>query len=255
MITETMELIPLIKEAKSFLTGFDAEFFERVWLTDQEAYKKRIEIIKFHNYDCVLDAGFGNGQWTICLAEKNKNVFGVEYLEARVKAVESIFTKLGLENIHLSQGNVEQLSFKDDFFNAIFSYSVIYFTDVKKTLSEFYRVLQPGGKLYFTTNGLGWYLMLLIEQHNKSPYYDPRQIAANAIDQTFKYFFNNKVESKMQLFFLKETLHKLLSNTGFKNIIIQPEGSINFIGEESYSFYKCTQYLGEDFIYDVYCEK
>src|SRR5688572_20637550 len=155
MKIEAGNLETVVNEAAELLTGFDREFFERVWAADLDLYRNRISALDFVGHNRVLDAGFGNGQWTICLAERNKNVFGVEYAENKLGPVNHIISGLQINNTVLSKGNTESLEFEDSFFDAVFCYGVIFLTDIRKTLVEFHRVLKRNGRLYFTANCLG----------------------------------------------------------------------------------------------------
>jgi len=253
IVTENIQ--PLIRQAAELFTGFDREFFERVWATDLDVYRQRVHALNFVGHNHVLDAGFGNGQWTVCLAERNVNVFGIEYAENKLGPVNHILSGLQVDNVVLSKGNTESLEFEDGFFDAIFCYGVIFLTDIRKTLAEFHRVLRKDGKLYFSANCLGWYLMCLVTEHNKSGSYDPRQMAADAIGHSFQYFNSGHFERGKQLVVSKELLRSLLSENGFTDVLIEPEGTLNFFDNRNLSFYKHTSYLGFDFILDAHCKK
>lgn len=240
------------------LSGSDAEFFKRIWSSDIEVYQNRLNAIGFNGFENVLDAGFGMGQWAIALSKNNTFVNGIEFSPIRTEVVNELFNSLKITNAKLQQGSIEEMPYTNNFFDAVFCYGVIFCTDFKKSLSELYRVLKPGGKLYFSANGLGWFLMCAIEEHNKSENYNPRQMAADAIEHSFNYFSNEQnFEKGKQLFVTKEHLDKLLTANGFKNSIIQSEGTINInnFNAASLSFYKHQSYLGKDFIFDIYCEK
>lgn len=44
-------------------------------------------------------------------------------------------------------GSLEELPFPQDFFDFIVAESTTGFTDIKKTIAEYFRVLKPGGIL------------------------------------------------------------------------------------------------------------
>ena len=48
-----------------------------------------------------------------------------------------------------------------------------------KSLAELARVLRPGGRIYLSANGVGWYLFLWEEEHNKTADYDQNQLPQN----------------------------------------------------------------------------
>jgi len=236
--------------------AMDAEFFKRVWSSDLSKFIKRIEAIQFVSKEKVLDAGFGMGQWAVELSKLNSEVHGIEYAQNRVDAVNEIVELLGINNTKLIQGSIEELPYEDNYFDAVFCYGVIFCTDYKKSLKEFYRVLKPGGKLYFSANGLGWSLYCIIEQHNKSESYDPRYYAIENISNTLNYIENEKFTHGFQVIIDRNSLMKNLEKIGFENVIIKSEGHINLIEpERNLSFYERKEYLGHDFIFEVLTTK
>jgi len=105
----------------------------------------------------VLDAGCGFGQWTIALAALNESAVGMDILRSRVA-----HGHFQCEEGTFLVGSIENIPFADGFFDAVFCFSAILFTDISKTLKEFWRVLRPGGKLYFNDNGVGYYIYELL---------------------------------------------------------------------------------------------
>ena len=95
------------------------------------------------------------GQWLRALAGLNESVTGLEYATERVVVSSEILTQMQIGNARVVQGAAEAIPFADQSFDAIFSYSVLLLTDYRKALAEAWRVLKPGGKFYFNTNGLG----------------------------------------------------------------------------------------------------
>lgn len=251
-----MDFKETITEISKTLNGSDPEFFKRVWDADLNKYKTRLEILKMFGHKKILDAGFGMGQWLVKLAEMNENVYGIEYSKDRVQAVEKILHSKNITNTQIQQGSIEALPYSDNEFDAIFCYGVIFCTDYRKSLKEFTRVLKPGGKLYFTANDLGWFLFCLIEEHNKSENYNPRKMAIDTISGSVDYYCGLPFVPGNQLIIKKNVIKEELEELGFNNIIVKPEGHINFINaNEQHSFYKHTNYLNEGFIFEVHATK
>ena len=241
--------------AKKHLQGNDAEFFQRVWNQDLTVYENRIKAIDFKGMTNVLDAGFGVGQWLVNLAKLNNRVYGIEYSPERVAAVESIIKRLGVGNCNLQQGSIESLPYEDSFFDAIFCYGVIFLTDVRKSLKEFQRVLKPGGKLYISVSGLGWFTMLIIEEKNKSEAYDPRRAAMEAIENTIFYLEDETITPGQQVIIPSKLISRYLQELGFNNTIIDGDGKINITNQKNViSFYQ-KEYLGNEFVYELLTQK
>ena len=93
-----------------------------------------------------------------------------------------------------SQGRHRSLPFNDETFDGIFSYSVVYLTDWRKSLAEFARCLKPDGLLYVNTNGLGWYLLDFVEDRQSVEGYSSKVMARDALANTIRYYSENRRE-------------------------------------------------------------
>lgn len=95
----------------------------------------------------VLDAGCGTGQTAAYIAkEYSCHVTALDNNEIMVVKANERFTAEKLQ-LKAMEGSVEELPFPDDYFDIVLSESVMLFTDMDKTISEFSRVLKPNGKL------------------------------------------------------------------------------------------------------------
>jgi ubiquinone/menaquinone biosynthesis C-methylase UbiE len=245
----------ILESIAKYYSGFDADFFRRVWGTGTDVYLNRLRAIGFSDQARVLDAGFGMGQWLYALSTLNRKVVGVDSSSLRVEVTSQLLRRLGIANAELHCQSIEKLDFADNSFDAVFCYGVLFLTDFRKSLREMYRVLAPGGKLYFTANGLGWFLFCLIEEHNKSPSYDPRQMAADAIENSLHYFTKGEFECGKQLVIPSRNMSYEVKEVGFTTVTIGPEGSLNPKGVDGLrSFYE-PSYLGNETVYEVLAVK
>ena len=144
------------------------------------------------------------------------------------------------------------MPYESDRFDAVFCYGVIFLTDWRKTLTELGRVLKPGGTLYITANGLGWYIFLWQEEHNKASDYDPKLVAATSLADTLRYDRDKIYEQGMNLIIEPQTLALELSRIGFKSIKIKSEGCIHedTNAEKPIQFSKGS-YKGQTAVYEV----
>ena len=144
------------------LSAQDERFLKKAYRTDFNFFKSRLKSIKFVNKKKVLDAGCGFGQWSFALDQNNYRVIGIDYNKIRIKIANKIKKKNYLKNLSFVQGSLEHLPFKNETFDAIFSYSVIYHTNYKRSILEMKRVLKNNGKLYINFNCLGWFFYMIV---------------------------------------------------------------------------------------------
>lgn len=134
------------------------DFCDRMYAPGIQFYQDKLQGLGFSDYNRVLDAGCGYGQWTLALASLNKRAVGIDILADRIAHAHSRYR----DGASFLVGSIEDIPFSDGFFDAVFCFSAIYFTDVSKTLAEFHRVLQAGGKLCLNSNGVGYYIYELL---------------------------------------------------------------------------------------------
>lgn len=244
-----------IDKYSSFLKGNDLAFFRRVWATSEDIYLNRLKAINFQGFDTILDAGFGFGQWLLPLAKLNRNVVGVEFSEERFKVVSALVNNYEGGNVTVYKGSIEHTSFPDESFDAIFSYSVILCTDYRKTIKEFSRILKPGGKLYFNTNGLGWYLHNLLEGHNSGAGFSSQEMAIHAIENTIHYYGEGIHDQGKSIITPSSIILNDLKTNGFEKVKYGPEGTVkenNHI--ETIPFFK-GEYYGHEGVIEFICTK
>ncbi|MCQ9205006.1 MAG: class I SAM-dependent methyltransferase [Omnitrophica bacterium] len=247
----------LRKTAKFISSTRSRDFFLRMYQKPEEIYIKRIRNINFVDKSCVLDAGCGFGQWSIALASLNKLVYAIETDMTRLEVARKVANQIGVKNIKFMRVDIENIPMQGASVDAIFCYSTIYYTDLKKTLNEFYRVLKPNGKLYFNTNGLGWYIYNIIERPYSAIDFDPQQIASEAVKIFLDDFEGKCAGSERQpVITSRHIIRKILSETGFDEVIVEGEGKIVAIADRdlSLSFFE-ENYYGQEGVFEVLCKK
>jgi len=96
----------------------------------------------------ILDAGCGTGQTAAYIAENfSCQVLALDNNKLMLDKARKRFLTLGLP-IETMLGTTESLPFSKTTFDIVFSESVIAFTHISKTVSEFKRILKPQGTLY-----------------------------------------------------------------------------------------------------------
>lgn len=96
----------------------------------------------------VLEVGCGTGYFTKELQKTGANILAIDIspdlLERARQEVSNANVTFKIENAY------ELSSLSDNSFDTIVGSSVLHHLDIKKALRQLYRVLKPGGSMYFT---------------------------------------------------------------------------------------------------------
>ena len=121
------------------------EAIDRMRWSDNERWARRFYDFPLPEGARVLDAGCGIGVCARYYARKRYRVYAVDISPRAVDITRRSFELLGLEG-EVQVGNVEQLPYPDQFFDAVVSNGVIHHTpQTEQAVGEFYRVLKPAG--------------------------------------------------------------------------------------------------------------
>ena len=229
-------------------------FLQRIYGEGLDKYFYRLKGIGFTGHENVLDAGCGFGQWALALASNNKFVECVDVSETRLQFLNHLVNEIGVSNVKTKLSSLEKLPYENDTFDAIFSYSTLYFTDHSKSLKEFARVLKPGGRVYICTNGLGWYFYNIATPHRPTNDHDPREISMDAIANTINILIGGNRNPKSHFILPSHILIELLIGMGFSNIRCGAEGTLTDNKEVQVSNF-ISEYQGHEAVYEVMATK
>jgi len=144
----------------------------KYWSDDAEIYNKSIQALvksqkaKANWQDLlvevmgkeklkVLDVGTGPGIIALLLAELGHRVIGVDFSEDMLENARSNAAALNLP-VKFKKGDAESLPFPEGTFDAVVNRYVLWtVTDPQKAISEWRRVLKPGGRLVIIDGN--WY--------------------------------------------------------------------------------------------------
>jgi len=102
--------------------------------------------------EVVVDVGSGSGFDSLIASKMvgpKGRVIGIDMTHEMLNRARSGASEMGVSNVEFREGHAEDLPLPDGFADVIISNGVLNLTpDKKKTLSEWERVLKPGGRLY-----------------------------------------------------------------------------------------------------------
>lgn len=117
-----------------------------------DAYWRRqsVKALNLEDGQVLLDVATGTGdQGFSALKAADIKVIGLDFSAKMLEQASKKIEKRGLgEKFEVVQGDAEKLPFQDNHFNALcISYGIRNVGTISAAISEFYRVLQPGGHL------------------------------------------------------------------------------------------------------------
>ena len=130
-----------------YIDDLDAAFARKAYFAqdDNKLFSKLIN--KRLKNKKVLEIGCGLGSHTQVLAEKGSILTSIDLAEKSVRTTQKRLKIKGLK-ANVIQADCENLPFKDNSFDYIWSWGVIHHTpNTQKAAEEIIRVLKPNGKL------------------------------------------------------------------------------------------------------------
>src|SRR6476469_3193792 len=147
----------------------------------------------------VLELGCGTGYFTRELARSGAEIVAIVVSPELVEIAKS---NCSAPNICYEIQNAYELSYRDDVFDSVVGSSVLHHLEVEAALREIFRVLKPGGAIYFT------------EPNMLNP-----QIA---VQKNVPWVKRKLGDSPDETAFFRWPLWRLLEETGFRDIRIDP---------------------------------
>jgi SAM-dependent methyltransferase len=147
----------------------------------------------------VLELGCGAGYFTHELARSGADVVAIDISP---ELLEIARTKYPASNVRYEIQNAYALTYTDAMFDSVVGSSVLHHLKIEKALREVYRVLKPGGTIYFT------------EPNMLNP-----QIA---IQKNVPWIKRRLGDSPDEIAFFRWPLRRLLQQTGYRDVQIDP---------------------------------
>jgi ubiquinone/menaquinone biosynthesis C-methylase UbiE len=117
------------------------------WKNPHEQVVALVPLLRERGARRVLDLGCGAGRHTVYLAREGFEVHGCDIAENGLAHTREWLAREKL-SAELKQGDIAQIPYPDDFFDAAISVYVIYhktFAEMQRVVAEIHRVLKRGG--------------------------------------------------------------------------------------------------------------
>ena len=176
-----------------------------VWNWESPAGKlrwaRRVKMLSDHLRPgmTVLELGCGTGSFTRELARSGADIIAID---VSPELLEIAKADCSAPNVQFQIQNAYALGYAEGVFDSVVGSSVLHHLEVEKALRDIYRVLKPGGTIYFT------------EPNMLNP-----QIA---VQKNVPWVKRKLGDSPDETAFFRWRLRRLLEQTGYRNVGIDP---------------------------------
>lgn len=146
----TIQLLTRLRDSRLVWDLMGSIYNQRIYDAVTELYDHIAREFSLTGPAHILDAGAGRGYISLLLAAKNPRamITGIDYSPMQVREAEKHRKIKKIANCSFSQGNVMDIRFQDNLFDAAVSIgSIKHWPDALRGLKEIHRVLKPGGSL------------------------------------------------------------------------------------------------------------
>jgi ubiquinone/menaquinone biosynthesis C-methylase UbiE len=167
----------------------------------KQRWTRRVKMLSNHLRTgmSVLELGCGTGYFTRELARSGADIVAVD---VSPELLEIAKVDRPAANVRYEIQNAYESSYPDAMFDSVVGSSVLHHLEIEEALREIYRVLKPGGTIYFT------------EPNMLNP-----QIA---IQKNVPWVKRKLGDSPDETAFFRWPLRRLLKETGFREVRIEP---------------------------------
>jgi ubiquinone/menaquinone biosynthesis C-methylase UbiE len=153
-----IKLVKYIRDARLVWDVMGSVYNRRIYEAITELYDRIVRELEMRGPARILDAGAGQGYISVMLASKNPELqmTGIDYSLMQVREAEKYRVQRKIVNCSFQQGNVMDIRFPDETFDAAVSVgSIKHWPDALRGLAEIRRVLKPGGRLIVSETDQG----------------------------------------------------------------------------------------------------
>jgi len=177
----------------------------KIWNWESPAGKlrwaRRVKMLSSHLTPgmTVLELGCGAGYFTQELVRSKADIVAIDVSPELLEIARS---SCSAPNVQYQLENASELTYGDAVFDSIVGSSILHHLEIEKALRDVYRVLRPAGTIFFT------------EPNMLNP-----QIA---VQKNIPWIKRKLGDSPDETAFFRRPLRRLLEQTGFRDIRIDP---------------------------------
>ena len=164
-------------------------------------WTRRVKMLSTHLKPgmTILELGCGAGYFTQELARSGADIIAID---VSPELLEIAKAKCSTTNVRYQIQNAYALTYADAIFDSVVGSSILHHLEIEEALREVYRVLKPGGTVYFT------------EPNMLNP-----QIA---IQKNIPWVKRRFGDSPDETAFFRWSLRRLLEQTGYRDVQVDP---------------------------------
>jgi len=164
-------------------------------------WARRVEMLSGHLKPgmTILELGCGTGYFTRELAHSGADIVAIDVLPELLEIAKA---NCSAQNVRYEIQNAYALTYPDATFDSVVGSSVLHHLEIEEAVREIYRVLKPGGTIYFT------------EPNMLNP-----QIAIQKNVPWIKRWLG---DSPDETAFFRWSLRRLLERTGYRDVQVDP---------------------------------
>jgi SAM-dependent methyltransferase len=147
----------------------------------------------------ILEIGCGTGYFTRELTQRGADIVAIDVSPDLLEIAKA---KYSAPNVRYEIQNAYTLTYADAMFDSVVGSSILHHLEIEEALREIYRVLKPGGTVYFT------------EPNMLNP-----QIA---MQKNIPWIKRRLGDSPDETAFFRWPLRRLLEQTGYRDVRIDP---------------------------------
>jgi len=178
---------------------------EEIWNWESPAgrqrWQRRVQMLSGHLRlgMTVLEIGCGTGYFTRELTRRGADIVAIDVSPDLLEIAKA---KYSAPNVRYEIQNAYSLTYADAMFDSVVGSSILHHLEIEEALREIYRVLKPGGTVYFT------------EPNMLNP-----QIA---MQKNIPWIKRRLGDSPDETAFFRWPLRRLLEQTGYRDVRIDP---------------------------------